>query len=177
MPEFRDRFVMLPEAVFSAVNTGVSPNEKLFQRMMVNIQMYLEDAVDRALGPEDNRAIICHRGSLDPLAYWIKKGWDEEEFFKYTGMSIGDYYARYDLVIHLVTAADGALRYYKRWPDAHRIEFPEEAVSIDISLRRIWGGHPRFYLIDNADKGWDRKAAEASGILKVNNIDKPYELK
>jgi hypothetical protein len=99
---------------------GISSREKLFQRVMVYLQMALEDGLVRALNPDDPRAILCHRGSLDPLAYWLDRGWQEEEFFTFTGTTLEMHYQRYAAVLHLVTAADGAIAHYKRWSDAHR---------------------------------------------------------
>ena len=36
--------------------------------------MALEDGLNDALGSQDPRCIICHRGSLDPLAFWLSTG-------------------------------------------------------------------------------------------------------
>ncbi len=80
------------------------------------------------------------------------------------------HYQRYAAVLHLVTAADGAVAHYKRWPDAHRPETPEQAVQLDRLLQRVWGGHPRYFRIDNegrdwANLGWSAKSGKARGIL------------
>lgn len=70
-PAWCDRFLALPEAISVAGQTGISPREPLFQRLMVEGQRGLEDAVARALEPDDRRIILCHRGTLDPL----RTGW------------------------------------------------------------------------------------------------------
>ncbi len=41
---------------------------------MVHLQMAPEDGLNRALDLDDSRAILCHLGSLDPLAYWLDRG-------------------------------------------------------------------------------------------------------
>ena len=74
--------------------------------------------------------------------------------------------ARYDAIIHLVTAAEGALHAYRRYPEAHRGETPQEAVHLDGLLRRVWGGHPRHVLIDNAGRDWPAKSAAARQALE-----------
>ncbi|MBI2863606.1 MAG: hypothetical protein HYX94_03485 [Chloroflexi bacterium] len=56
--------------------------------------MALEDALDRALGPSDSRPIVCHRGSLDRLAFWLQRGWPEREFFEFTGTARRDHLGR-----------------------------------------------------------------------------------
>lgn len=164
-PDWAGRFVALPEAVQYARFIHISPAEKLFQRAIVHLQIGLEDALDRALGPADARPILCHRGSLDPLAFWLQRGWSEEEFFAFTGLTRAEHYRRYDAVIHLVTAADGVPREYTRWPQAHRPEEPDEAIQLDRWLEEAWGGHPRYTRLDNAGRDWAAKSREARAIL------------
>lgn len=161
-----EKYAALPEAIRLMGGVGVSPQEKLFQRAMVHLQMALEDGMQRALKNEPYSAILCHRGSLDPLAYWIDHGWREEEFFAYTGTSREDHYQRYTAVLHLVTAAEGAEEYYTRWPPhAHRPETSEEAIHLDHLLHQAWRDHPHYYRIDNQGRNWDQKAALARNSL------------
>jgi len=94
-PGWAGRFVGLPEVVQFARFANVSPDDRTFQRVMVHLQMALEDGLDRALGSGDSRAILCHRGSLDPLAFWLQRGWGEEEFFDFVGVRREEHYRRY----------------------------------------------------------------------------------
>ena len=114
------RVAALPEAISLMRHLNIYSRERLFQRMMMYLQLSLEDGLNRALGPDDPRLILCHRGTLDPLAYWLDRGWPEDEFFAFTETRRQDLYRRYTAVIHLVTAADGAAWAYKKWPEAHR---------------------------------------------------------
>ena len=164
-PVWTGRFAALPEAVFMMRSVGISPRKRLFQRVMVYLQMALEDGLDRALGPDNPRLILCHRGSLDPLAYWIDRGWPEEAFFTYTESTREQHDQRYTAVIHLVTAADGAVDHYTRWPEAHRPERTEDAVRLDGLLHRVWRDHPCYHRIDNAGKSWEEKTGDARAIL------------
>jgi hypothetical protein len=164
-PAWRGRLLALPESIAVAGQTGVSPREPLFQRLMVEVQRGMEDAVARALGLDDRRIVLCHRGTLDPLAYWLDRGWPEEEFFAFTSTTRAEHYGRYAVVIHLVTAADGAVEHYRRWPDAHRPELPEDAIRLDRLLERVWSGHPHYHRVDNTGRDWLAKAAEARAIL------------
>jgi len=163
-PEWTGRFVALPEAVQYARFVNISPSEKLFQRVIVNLQMSLEDGLACALGSTDQRPIICHRGSLDPLAFWLQRGWLEEEFFKFTETSREEHYRRYIAVIHLVTAADGVPQQYTCWPEAHRPETADEAIRLDRWLQQAWGGHPKYFRID-VNRNWSTKSKEARKIL------------
>jgi hypothetical protein len=167
-PDWRGRLLALPEAISVAGQTGVSMREPLFQRLMVEVQRGMEDAVARALEPGDGRIILCHRGTLDPLAYWLDRGWPEEEFFAYTPTTRDEHYARYAVVIHLVTAADGAVEHYRRWPEAHRPEQSDDAIRLDRLLERVWSGYPAYHRIDNTGRDWPAKAAAALAILTAH---------
>lgn len=164
-PAWSGRFVALPETAHTARHVLITPKVKLFQRAMVELQISLEDGLDRALGPGDRRAIICHRGSLDPVAFWRQRGWSMDEFYSFTGTRPQEHYQRYAAVIHLVTAADGVPWEYTRWPEAHRPEDAEEALQLDRWLAEGWGGHPEYHRIDNRGRDWPAKSAEARRIL------------
>jgi hypothetical protein len=164
-PIWAERFVALPETVHYAKLVNISPREKLFQRVMVDLQMALEDGLKRALDSVDPRPIICHRGSLDPLAFWLQRGWPEDEFFEFTETCLEDHYRRYSAVIHLVTSADGVPWAYTRWPKAHRPEESEEAIRLDRWLHKAWSGHPNYFRLDNEGRDWAAKSKEARDIL------------
>jgi hypothetical protein len=165
-PSWRERLSVLPEAIFLMRSIGVSPREKLFQRVMVSLQRSLEDGMSHAFEPHEPRVILCHRGSLDPLAYWLDRGWSEDEFFAFTETTRAEHVQRYAAVIHLVTAADGAEPAYRRYPDAHRPETMEDAIRLDRLLQGVWGNHPRYYRIGNEGRDWDAKSKLAHEILE-----------
>ena len=164
-PAWADRFVAWPETVAFARISGISPAEKLFERVVVNLAMALEDALDHSLDPADRRIILCHRGSLDALAFWRSRGWSTDQFFAFTGTTRASHYARYVGVLHLVTAADGALDAYARWPLSHRPESPAEARALDDWLGEAWGAHPRYRRIDNVGRDWAAKSQAARAAL------------
>jgi tRNA (Thr-GGU) A37 N-methylase len=165
-PDWAGRFAALPEAVQYARFVSISPQEQLFQRAVVHLQVGLEDGLKRALGSADLRPILCHRGSLDPLAFWQLRGWPEDEFFALVGLTRAEHYRRYAAVIHLVTTADGVPREYTRWPQAHRPEEPDEAIQLDRWLEEAWSGHPHYHRLDNTGRDWRAKAEVAKGILR-----------
>lgn len=59
---------------------------------------------------------------------------------------------RYEAVIHMVTAADGADSFYTSATNVARYESVPEAVALDKKLINSWVGHPHFSIIQN-DKG------------------------
>lgn len=72
-PAWSVRIACLPENIFIMRQVGISPRERLFQRAMVHLQMALENGLDRVFGQGECRVILCHRGSLDLLAYWLDR--------------------------------------------------------------------------------------------------------
>ena len=164
-PAWSDRIAALPEAALMAGRIGVSPGEKLFQRMVVHLQMALQDGLAGAFVRGSSRVILCHRGSLDPLAYWLDRGWSRQAFFEFTDTTLHQHYQQYTGVIHLVTAADGAMSQYSRWPEAHRPEEVEDAIRLDRLLHRVWRDHPQYYRLDNDGRDWEAKSQAARKII------------
>jgi hypothetical protein len=158
-------FVALPEAAHYAWDVNVARTEKLFQRVMVRFQTALEEALSAALGPEDTRAVLCHRGSLDPLAFWLQAGWPEEEFFDFTQTTRQGHYSRYTAVLHMVTNALDVPPEHTRWPELKNPRAVEEAIAIDDRLEKIWGGHPRYSRISNEGRDWPMKYEMARAEL------------
>ncbi len=166
-PDWSSQIATLPEAIYIVRQAGFSPEEQIFQRVMVYLQRAVEDALTDALSDSGIRAILCHRGSLDPLAYWLDRGWSQKDFFSFTRTKIEDHYCRYTAVIHLVTAADGAASFYTRWPEADRHENMEDAIRLDRFLQQAWSGHPAYYRLDNQNCDWSAKSQAARTILNI----------
>lgn len=141
----------MPEAAPLLFQAGLDGREWRFQRAVVRLQMALEDICAKAAAPQ---ILLCHRGSLDPLAYWLRNGWSERDFFAYTDTTRDEHFRRYFGVLHLQTAALGAEAHYLRWPDAHRPETPEQAAKTDYLCALAWRDHPRYVLIENAGRDW-----------------------
>lgn len=84
--------------------------------------------------------ILSDRGCLDPTAYCTSK--NKERILSLPDMQKADLQERYDLVLHLVTAADGAEKYYSLENNEARSETPEIACIIDDLLKVAWNGSP-----------------------------------
>jgi len=96
---------------YPGYNQGGS-NEKLFvfETNLLNLQLSIENSFGGIAETEDAPTVIIHdRGLLDVKAYlpeemWhsilSRNGWTEEKFL-----------GRYNAVLHLVTAADGAEKF------------------------------------------------------------------
>lgn len=122
----------------------------------MKLQIALEESCAAAAHPQ--QVLLCHRGTLDAMAYWLRNGWDESEFFAATGMSREEHYRRYLGVIHLQSVAIGVEGCYRRWPDAHRPETIEQAAEIDRLCDRAGSSRAHYVLVDNFGKDWLTKS-------------------
>ncbi len=138
------RWLFVPEAAPLLFQAGLDAKQKQFQQAVVRLEIALEDLC--AVADTAQRDLICHRGTLDPLAYWLRNRWREAEFFEYVGMTQDDHFRRYFGVLHLETSAIGAQSHYRQWPDSHRQENLAEAAEIDRLCALAWSGHPRLRL-------------------------------
>lgn len=158
-----ERWILVPEAAPQLFQAGLDRRKKDFQKAVVQLQIALEEICAKSAVADS--VLICHRGTLDPLAYWLRNGWHESEFFAYTQMSFNEHSQRYFGAIHLQTAAIGAETHYRRWPDAHRKETLAQAAEIDRLCSRAWSKHPRYFLIDNTNRDWSHKSRLARDLL------------
>ena len=156
----------LPEVATTVVNSGVTiiptafntETHTIMTRSICEMQIELERFYEKIAKLSKNKDVIifCDRGVLDNFAFCspeVKKrvyketGWDES----YTCME------RYDMVIHLVTAAKGAEEFYTLENNLARTESPELAIFFDKKGYEEWMIHPKLVVIDNSLKGFQKK--------------------
>ena len=150
------RVLLVPEAA-TMLNVGgafiQTPKMTLeyavkFQVGLMKLQMNLEDIfIDIAQTSGQPTAIICDRGVMDGKAFCEDIVW--QAILDETGWStiqLRD--RRYEAVLHLVTAADGAEKFYNFENEA-RSESIEESKELDKKLINAWVGHPHFSIIQN----------------------------
>jgi thymidylate kinase len=117
-----------------------------FQINLMKTQIALEDAfseIANDLHPNDRVVILCDRGVMDGAAYSSGPAW--QALLDETGWSNSQLRdKRYDLVLHLVTAADGAEDFYTKANNESRFEDVKEAVNSDKRTQLAWIGHPYF---------------------------------
>ena len=164
-PDWNVRIMIMPEAIHAAIRSSVSPHEPLFQRLVVNLQKQIEQAVMDTFAGEA-RVLLTHRGTLDPLAFCLANGWTEERFWQVTGLRLEEEYQRYHGVLHMVSTAVGVPQFYRYRPEEHRPETPQEAAMLDEHLARIWGRHPRYLRIANDTLDWPTKSRQALAALR-----------
>jgi CYTH domain-containing protein/predicted ATPase len=123
----------------------------VFEEAILDMQVSFEDTYKQAVSrifPERRKVILLDRGIMDIRAFLTDDVFGG--ILKKKGMTRAAIRHRYDGIIHLVTAADGAPDYYTGENNSARIETAEEALRIDLRTQESWLGHPRFKIIDNS---------------------------
>lgn len=147
--------LMVPESATELITSGLRPfggsldvidfQKAVFENQIEKEKLFLKYANKL---PHKKIVIIHDRGCMDGKAYLTKEQFSN--LLSYFQMS--ELYARghYDAVFHLVTAADGAEKFYTLANNKARMESAEEAKIADDLTIRSWIGHPRFCIIDNS---------------------------
>jgi len=160
---------MQPEAATLLLNGGfhVNPDDRrcmyYFERAIIFCQLTMERSfVAFAKRTGRPSILICDRGLMDPRAYLTQEEWDklllEEDW------SEEDFLKRYDLVLHMVTAADGAESAYTLENNKARMEDRAAAIEIDMKLRDAWKKHENLHVI-HCRETFELKSAHATRIL------------
>jgi predicted ATPase len=139
--------------------------EFIFQRSLCRLQLAIEDNLT-SIAKSTGRAslVVMDRGLLDAKGYMTPELWERVLGDLAPGGVViateEDCLERYEGVVHLVTAANGALDYYKSGfttddsgITVHRRETPEEAVVLDQKMKETWKKHPHLMVIPNEGYG------------------------
>jgi thymidylate kinase len=94
------------------------------------------------------KIIICDRATVDIKAYMDNALW--EQVLNVIDKSENELLLSYDCVLHMVTAADGAEKYFGNDTNHIRLETIEEAREQDNRTRAAWISHPNVHIIDNS---------------------------
>jgi len=136
-----------------------------FQDHLIKTMLALEDTYFSMAekwntgGGEQNCLVICDRGTMDASAFMSPEEWqsllerlrlDEDRICE----------GRYDHVVHMVSAANGADEFYSVENNAARFEGLELARERDKMAMEAWREHPYVDIVDN------RKSRDFDGKLK-----------
>jgi predicted ATPase len=147
-----------------------SPPEKPGSNLRETLRLSVDDLGDKG----DNCLVISDRGVMDASVYCDQEVW--QQVLTDLGLSEVDVKdLRYDCIIHLVTAAQGAEPFYTLASNAVRIETIDEARAIDQRTMKAWIGHPYFTVVDNSTGFKEKVVRAVSAICKrvgVPELDK-----
>ena len=139
------------------------------EKATLETQLDLEDRFTRmAETIKTPTIIVCDRGTMDISAYMKPEMW--EEITAAAGTSSEQLRARYDAVLHLVSAAAGAEQVYTTANNAERTEGLELARELDKKVIQAWSEHPHLRVInnhENFDTKINRVLQEISNVLEI----------
>jgi CYTH domain-containing protein len=120
-----------------------------FQLTLVKCMIALEDSFMEIAKLYNHKCIILHdRGTMDARSYMPQEDWDRLcRDLNTTTLALRD--NRYDVVVHLVTAAQGAEKFYTIEGHASRSEPPAFARELDERIKSNWIGFPYYHVVDN----------------------------
>ena len=162
--------VLVNECATELLAQGITPDScgsvLGFQRHVFDLQLQKED---RLAGMSSDAVVLLDRGLMDNAGYLPDDELDM--LLAEQGMTREDAYARYDAVIHLVTAAIGAEEFFSHATNEHRLEGVDEAVRVDEALVRGWSGHPNLQIIDNQGTFEDKLERAVAAVLTAAGIE------
>ncbi len=139
------------------------------EKATLETQMSLEDRflkMAQAYGKPS--VIVCDRGTLDISTYFTSEMWNK--ITQACNTDTESLRNRYDAVLHLVSAADGAEKYYTTVNNKQRKEGLELARQLDKKIINAWTGHPHMRVInnhDNFENKLNRVIKEISDVLAL----------
>ncbi|XP_023941730.2 TRPL translocation defect protein 14 isoform X2 [Bicyclus anynana] len=121
-----------------------------------------------------NCLIICDRGAMDASAFISKEKWEAMmSANNWNSVELRD--NRYNHIVHMVSAANGAEEFYSTEDHACRSEGVEFARELDYNAAAAWIGHPYFDVIDNStdfDKKMNRLLACVCHRIGIDTGDR-----
>ncbi|MBO5539230.1 MAG: AAA family ATPase [Prevotella sp.] len=161
----------------------LTKNKNLFyegEKATLEIQLALEDKFMRmAQQCEQPCIVVCDRGAMDISAYMQPQMWDD--ITRAVGTSTAELRDnRYDAVLHLVSAADGAEQFYTTSNNASRNEQANEeglqiARLLDKKVIQAWTGHPHLRVINNHEDFEAKLLRVLKEISNVLGLPQPIE--
>ena len=160
----------------------LTPNRDLYyegERAILETQLALEDSFMRmAETCQKPVLIVCDRGTLDISAYISPEMWND--ITAKTGNDTNSLRSRYDAVLHMVSAADGAEQYYTTATNAARYEQMNEeglriARELDKKVIKAWTGHPHLRVINNNNDFTAKLNHVLKEIAHVVGVPQPIE--
>lgn len=118
--------------------------------------------------------ILCDRGTMDAAAYMEKHEWQAVlDANRWSTVDLRD--RNYSAVVHLVTAAVGAIEAYTTANNSARTETAEQAAALDARTMAAWVGHPHLRVIDNCTDFNKKITRTINAICRVVGVPEPIE--
>lgn len=157
------------------VYPGEQGGERLvaFEASLIELQLQMEQTFFNIARSTGRHSVILYdRGLLDVAAYLPRALWPRVlNFNQWVRDGMLGVLERYDLIVHLVTAADGAPEHFRRESIKHHTAGSSttasssatslaqdlaDAKELDDRIRESYRGHPQHFVVDNST-GFDEK--------------------
>ena len=151
-----------------------------FQNLVMKQQRNQRDVwrrIAEEVYPDEECLLVFDRGEKDGEAYCTPDQF--ERILHNQGLTTEDISDSYDAVIHLVTAADGALEAFKASLSnnpARLEQTPEEAILLDKAVQNAWVGHPHLRVVDNSTSFELKLKRVVQHIARVLGEPEPLEI-
>ena len=147
--------------------------QELLARLIIKLEDHLEAFILEY--PGEKKVLLCDRGIMDAAGYIPADKF--ETMLAELGLDpVQARDARYDGVIHLITAAEGAEEYYSLQNNKARYESLEEARLTDQRVKQAWLGHPHLEIIDNSTDFDGKMKRLRQAVARVLGIPVPLEI-
>ncbi len=166
----------IPTMITASGWSYLTSNHDLYyegEKIILELQLEMEDKM-RRLAETCTKpcVIVCDRGALDISAYISDEMYNELCASCNTNAEELRHGGRYDAVLHLVSAADGAETFYTTANNASRYEKADEeglkvARELDKKVIQAWTGHPHLRVIDNS-KDFEQKLNRV--LYEINSV-------
>lgn len=175
LTELGYKVIIVPEAATLLINGGIKcfGNNPLsnykFQDTIIKLQMQNERLYEQAAREfsNDTKCVMVYdRGAMDGAAYIGKSEFNR--LLNSNGLSRIHLTDNYDMVLHLVTAADGASEFYTLENNTARSEGIKEAIELDKKTLEAWENHSNLNIIDNStdfDEKINKVINHTTGLL------------
>ena len=143
-----------------------------FQRFLSKLQIAKEDTYLEELERSDKKFVVFFdRGLIDNKAYVDEETW--KALVKELNLTDVEIFKRYDIVLHLVSAADGAEEYYTTANNIARNETLEEAKIQERKNKEAYNGFPYIYYFGN-ETSFEEKINKVVGtVMSSIGMGKP----
>jgi len=144
----------LPQLIssFGASEKGDHAPLVEFETQLLSLQLQQEKSFNGIAASSGKKSVVFYdRGTMDIPAYLPggRKGKQWQSILEANGWTEEEFLSRYDMVLHLVTAANGAEKFYTTENNAARTETAEQARALDAKMAGCWEGSNMKY-IDNS---------------------------
>lgn len=172
--------LVVSESATELIKGGIKPFGKncvdflLFQNLIIKYQLDKEKIYEEAANSFEGKTVIIYdRGVMDNKAYMTNHQFKQIlNKNKLNELSLMD---NYDMVIHMVTAADGKEEFYTLENNEARSETIEQARELDSKTLNAWVGHRNLKIIDNSTN-FETKIRRVTN--EINNLlGNPISLK